>query len=42
MNKMKVFNLVHKIKRAKTEKSGVVDRLEMAYISIKKVFKTST
>jgi len=29
---MKIFNLVYKIKKAKTEKSGVVDRLKMAYI----------
>ena len=27
MNKIKNFNLVYKIKNAKTEKSGVVDRL---------------
>jgi len=39
MNKMKIFNLVYKIKKVKTEKSGVVDRLEMAYISMKKGFK---
>jgi len=39
---MKIFNLVYEIKKAKPEKSGVVDRLKMAYISIKKVFKTST
>jgi len=38
MNKMKNFNLVYKIKKAKTEKSGVVDRPKMAYISIKKGF----
>jgi len=30
MNKMKNVNLVYKIKNAKTEKSGVVDRLKMA------------
>jgi len=27
-----MFNLVYKIKKAKTEKSSVVDRLKMAYI----------
>jgi len=33
MNKMKTLNhLVYKIKKAKTEKSGAVDRLNMAYI----------
>jgi len=32
MNKMKIFNLVYNIKKAKTEKSGAVDRLKMAYI----------
>jgi len=42
MNKIKFFNLVYKIKQAKTEKSRVVDRLKKAYISMKKVFKTST
>jgi len=31
---MKMFNLVYKIKKAKTEKSGVVDHHKMAYISI--------
>ena len=29
---MKFFNLVYKIKTAKTEKSSAVDRLKMAYI----------
>ena len=29
---MKIFNLVYKINKAKTEKSCVVDRLKMAYI----------
>ena len=29
---MPIFNLVYKVKKAKTEKSGVVDRLQMAYI----------
>ena len=29
---MKNFNLVYKIKKAKTEKSCPVDRLKMAYI----------
>ena len=29
---MKIFNLVNKIKKAKTEKCCVVDRLKMAYI----------
>jgi len=32
MNKMQIFNLVNKIKKAKNEKSGVVDRLKMANI----------
>ena len=32
MNKMKIFNLVYKIKNPKTEKSYAVDRLKMAYI----------
>ena len=32
MNKMKMFNLVYKIKKPKTEKSCAVDRLKMAYI----------
>jgi len=36
---MKNVNLVHKIKKAKTEKSGAVDRLNMAYIEIKNVSK---
>ena len=31
---MKIFNLVYKIKKAKTDKAGVVDVLKMAYISI--------
>ena len=31
-NKMKIFNLVYKIKKAKTEKSCAVDRLYIAYI----------
>jgi len=31
MNTMQIFNLVYKVKKAKTEKSGVVDRLQMAY-----------
>jgi len=31
MNKMIFFNLVYKIKKAKSEKSGAVD-LKMAYI----------
>jgi len=35
MNKMKIFNLVYKIKTAKSEKSGAVDYLKMAYIKIK-------
>ena len=29
---MKLFNLVYKIKKAKTEKSCPIDRLKMAYI----------
>ena len=32
MNKMKILNLVYKIKTEKTEKSCAVDRLKMAYI----------
>ena len=36
MNKMKIFNLVYKVKKARTEKSCPVDRLKMAYIKIKK------
>ena len=32
MNKMKIFNLVHKIKNPKTDKSCAVDRLKMPYI----------
>jgi len=36
MNKIKQFNLVYKIKKAKTEKSCAVDHLKMAYIEIKK------
>jgi len=32
MNKMKIFNLVNKIKKSKTEKSCAVDRFKMAYI----------
>jgi len=32
MNKMNNFNLSYKIKKAKTEKSGAVDRLKMVYI----------
>jgi len=32
MNTMQIFNLVYKVKKAKTEKKGVVDRLQMAYI----------
>jgi len=32
MNTMKIFNLVYKVKNAKTEKSGVVDRFQVAYI----------
>ena len=42
MNKIKIFNLVYIIKKAKTEKSGAVNRLKMTYIQIKKVFKTSS
>ena len=29
---MKIFNLVYKIKKAKTEKSSAVGRLKIAYI----------
>ena len=29
---MNIFNLVYKIKKAKTEKSSALDRLKMAYI----------
>jgi len=32
MNKMKIFNLVYKIKNPETEKSCAVDRLKMPYI----------
>jgi len=32
MNKMKIVNLVYKIKKAKTKKSCAVDHLKMAYI----------
>ena len=32
MNKMKIFNLVYKIKNPKTEKSCGVDSIKMAYI----------
>jgi len=32
MNTMQIFNLVYKVKKSKTENSGVVDRLQMAYI----------
>jgi len=44
MNKMKIFNLVYKVKKkAKTEKSCAVDRLKMANILIKKkVYKVSS
>ena len=38
MNKMKIFNLVYKIKNPITEKSYAVDRLKMRYIKIKKRF----
>ena len=33
---MKLFNLVYKIKKGKTEKCFAVDRLKMAYILIQK------
>jgi len=37
-----MFNLVYKIKKAKTEKSGAVDRLKLAYIfKYEKVFESS-
>jgi len=39
MNRMKKFNLVYKIKKEKTVKSGPVDRLLMTYVSIKKFLK---
>ena len=32
INRMTFFNLVYKIKKAKTVKSGVVDCISMAYI----------
>ena len=36
---MKMFNLVYKIKKAKTEKSSAVDRLKKGiYLNIKKGF----
>jgi len=38
MNTMRIFNLVYKVKKANTEKSGVVDHLQMAYIKIIKGF----
>jgi len=38
MNAMQIFNLVYKIKKAKTEKSNAVDHLKMANILIKKGF----
>ena len=41
MNKMKIFNLVYEIKNPKIEKSCAVDRLKMAFILIKKVYKIS-
>ena len=37
---MKIFNLVYKIKKAKTEKSCTVDRLKMTYIKIKGFIKS--
>jgi len=37
MNKMKIFNLVYKINKAKTEKSCAVDSLKMAYILKKRL-----
>jgi len=33
---MQIFNLVYKVRKAKTEKSGVVDRLQMAYLNNKR------
>jgi len=40
MNRIKEINLVYKIKKAKIEESGAVDRLRMEYIFyIKKFFK---
>jgi len=40
---MKIFNLVYKSQKAKTENSSAVNRPKMAYILIKKVFfQTST
>jgi len=35
---MQIFNPVYKVKNSKNEKSGVVDRLQMAYILIIKGF----
>ena len=32
MKTIKNFNLVYKVKKAKTEKGGVVDRLQITYI----------
>jgi len=32
MNEMNFLNLVYKSKKAKTDNSGAVDRLKMAYI----------
>ena len=42
MNKLKIFNLVYKIKKVNIEDRGSVDHLKLASILIKKVFKTST
>jgi len=39
---MNIFNLVYKIKNPKTEKSCAVNRLKMAYIYKKKVYKISS
>ena len=40
MNKGIFFNLVYKIKKAKTERSCAVDRFKMAYIKIKRFIKS--
>jgi len=38
MNRMKNFNLFYKIKKEKNVNSGAVDRLQMAFVSIKLSF----
>jgi len=38
MNTMQIFNLVHKVKKAKTEKSGVVETISNGIFLNKKIF----